>query len=209
MRIESFVLEGRHVRLEPLGPQHVDALLAAARVDPVLYQWTAVPQERSGMEMYVETALSWQEAGRAMPFATVRRTDATVIGSTRFFDVERLPWPPGHRMQTLEKPDICKIGYTWLTKDAVRTAANSEAKLLMLTHAFENWRLLRVCLHTDERNTRSRAAMERMGVRFEGILRVHRVAVDGRPRNSARFSIVSEEWPATKARLIGMMEQYA
>ena len=209
MRIESFGLEGQFVRLEPLGLHHVDALLAAARVDPSLYQWTAVAQDRAGMQAYVETALSWQEAGTAMPFAIARRADGAVIGSTRFFDVGRLPWPPGHPMRERKTLDVCEIGYTWLTRDAIRTAANSEAKLLMLTHAFETWRMLRVCLHTDERNARSRAAMERMGARFEGILRVHRVAVDGLPRNSARFSIVAEEWPAARARLAGMMQRYA
>ena len=144
-----------------------------------------------------------------MPFATVRRADGTVIGSTRFLNVERLPWPSGHPMQALEKPDIWEIGSTWLTKDAIRTTANSEAKLLMLTHAFEYWQPLRVCLHTDERNARSRAAMERMGARFEGVLLASRVDIEGQPGDSARFSIVSEEWPATKARLSWMMEQHA
>ena len=97
--------------------------------------------------------------------------------------------------------DVCEIGYTWFTRAAIRTGANTETKLLMLTHAFEKWDVLRVCLHTDERNGPSRRAMERMGGRFEGILSAHRLAVDNVPRNSARYAITAPEWPDVKARL--------
>jgi RimJ/RimL family protein N-acetyltransferase len=96
---------------------------------------------------------------------------------------------------------VGEIGYTWLTRSAIRTAANTEAKLLMLTHAFETWQMLRVCLHTDARNERSRAAMERIGATFEGMLRAHRMAADFTPRTSARYSIVVDDWPEVKARL--------
>jgi N-acetyltransferase len=98
-------------------------------------------------------------------------------------------------------PDACEIGHTWLTRPAIGTAVNTDAKQLMLTHAFETWQALRVCLHTDARNTRSRDAIERIGGKFEGILRAHRMAADYTPRNSARFSILSEEWPGVKRRL--------
>ena len=97
-------------------------------------------------------------------------------------------------------PDGCEIGYTWLAATAIRTAANTEAKLLMLTHAFEVWGVQRVCFHTDARNERSRAALTRLGATFEGILRAHRLAADLTPRDSARFSIVAAEWPRLQAR---------
>jgi len=104
-------------------------------------------------------------------------------------------------------PDTCEIGYTWLTRSAIRTAANTEAKLLMLTHAFETWQVLRVCLHTDVRNQRSRAAIERIGGKFEGILRAHRMAADYIARDSARFSIVAAEWPEVKQRLSQLVDR--
>ena len=154
---------------------------------------------------YIELALAWEQAGRAVPFVIVRVADSAVIGSTRFFEVERWAWPVGHPSHGRTEPDACEIGYTWLTRSAIRTAANTEAKLLMLTHAFETWRVVRVCLHTDVRNERSRAAMERMGGKFEGILRSHRMAADFIPRDSARYSIVAAEWPAVKQRLRGLL----
>jgi RimJ/RimL family protein N-acetyltransferase len=201
MGAENIVLEGWHVRLEPLDLHHADALAAAAAVEPSLYQWSAVPQGELAMARYIETALAWREAGTAVPFAIVRRSDETVIGSTRYFDIERWAWPEGHARHGSKAADACEIGYTWLTISAIRTAVNTEAKLLMLAHAFESWRMLRVCLHTDRRNQRSRAAIERIGGQFEGILRSHRLAVDHTPRDSARYSIIAGEWPALKPRL--------
>jgi RimJ/RimL family protein N-acetyltransferase len=143
-----------------------------------------------------------------------------VIGSTRFWNLERWAWPQGHarhqgyfegKAPLLAKDarngaphplfDACEIGYTWLAPSAIRTAANTEAKLLMLTHAFENWQVLRVCFHTDARNQRSRAALERIGAKFEGILRAHRMAADYIPRDSVRYSIVAAEWAEVKERL--------
>lgn len=208
MKIERFTLEGKQVRLEPLDRGHIDGLAAAAAVDPAVYEWTVVPQGRAGMTMYVETAISSREAGKAAPFAIVRPENGEVLGSTRFFDVEQWAWPEGHPRHSQPAPDVCEIGYTWLMRPAMRTATNTETKLLMLTHAFEAWKVVRVCLHTDERNARSRAAIERIGGRFEGILRAHRLAADCIPRNSARYSIVAAEWPAVKARLESMGGKY-
>lgn len=207
--MELFSLQGTHVRLEPLEPHHIEALAAASSIDPSLYQWSAVPIGRTATRAYVESALAAHAAGTAVPFAIVRLTDGAIIGSSRFFDIERWPWPADHANARRGLPDGCEIGYTWYTKSAIRTAANTEGKLLMLTHAFETWRVARVCLHTDERNERSRAAMERIGCRFEGILRAHRLAVDNIPRNSARFSIVVAEWPGVKARLEAMQAKYS
>ncbi len=101
---------------------------------------------------------------------------------------------------------MCEIGYTWLARSAIRTPANTDAKLLMLSYAFETWRVHRVCLHTDVRNERSRAAIERIGGKFEGVLRAHRMAADFVPRDSARYSIIATEWPAAKERLTRMMD---
>ncbi len=212
---ESLTLSGTHVRLEPLGLQHVEGLAAASAddspLDPSLgqslYQWSPVPRGIAETTRYVETAIAWRDAGTAAPFAIVRAGDGVVIGSTRFFDLERWAWPEGHSRHERTHPDACEIGYTWLTRSAIRTGANTEAKLLMLTHAFESWQALRVCLHTDVRNQRSRAAIERIGGKFEGVLRAHRMAADFIPRDSARFSIVAAEWPEVKARLRKRLEE--
>jgi RimJ/RimL family protein N-acetyltransferase len=199
--LDSSVLTGSHIRLEPLHLGYLDGLVAASAGDPLLYQWSAVPVGRDAVLRYIETALAWREAGTGLAFATVRLADGAVIGSTRFFDIERWAWPAGHPRHGRSDPDVCEIGYTWLTRSAIRTAANTEAKLLMLTHAFEVWNLLRVCLHTDARNKRSQAAIERIGGKFEGVLRAHRMGADFTARNSCRYSIVAEEWPDVKRRL--------
>ena len=207
MTTGALVLHGRHIRLEPLEHRHVDGLVAAAAGDPSLYQWSPVPQGKAEATSYVDTALAWRDVATAVPYAIVRVEDGVVLGSTRFWQIERWSWPPVHPSHGRSAPDVCEIGYTWLVRSAVRTAANTEAKLLMLTHAFEVWQVLRVCLHTDVRNQRSRAAIERIGGQFEGILRAHRMAADYIPRDSARYSIVASEWPAVKQRLAQLRDQ--
>ena len=207
METGSLVLHGRRVRLEPLDHCHVEGLVAAAAVDPSLYQWSPVPQGGAEGTAYVETALAWRDTGTAVTFATVRADDGVVIGSSRFFNLERWTWPQGHPRHGRHAPDACEIGHTWLTRSAIRTGANTEAKLLMLTYAFETWQMLRVCLHTNVRNQSSRAAIERIGGKFEGILRAHRMAADFIARDSARFSIVAAEWPEVKQRLNGMLDR--
>lgn len=204
---ETPALTGRHIRLEPLAPRHIDGLAAAAAADPSLYQWSPVPQGRVEATRYVDTALAWQHAGTAVPFAIVGAQDGILIGSTRFWNIEYWSWPPGHTRHARPNPDACEIGYTWFTRSAIRTAANTEAKLLMLTHAFEAWQVLRVCFHTDARNQRSRAALERIGAKCEGILRAHRMAADFIPRDSVRYSIVAEEWPAAKQKLTERLQR--
>jgi RimJ/RimL family protein N-acetyltransferase len=166
-----------------------------------------VPQGAAQTREYVDTALAWRDAGTALPFAIVRSADGVVIGSTRFFNLERWLWPAGHERHGRSAPDACEIGYTWLTRAAIRTAANTESKLLMLRYAFEEWKVLRVCFHTDSRNERSRAALERIGGKFEGILRAHRLAVDNIARDSARFSIIAAEWPEVERRLLGFLNR--
>jgi RimJ/RimL family protein N-acetyltransferase len=200
-------LPGGYIRLEPLEQRHIDGLAAAAGIDPSLYQWSPVPQGTYETKQYVATALSWQDAGTAIPFAIVREHDRIVLGSTRFWNLERWLWPQGHSRHGRRQADACEIGYTWLTHFAIRTASNTEAKLLMLTHAFEVWQVLRVCLHTDARNQRSRAAIERIGGKYEGILRAHRMAADFTPRDSVRYSILKAEWPDMKRRLVQLLNR--
>jgi RimJ/RimL family protein N-acetyltransferase len=207
MNQDSPVLTGSHIRLEPLSPAHADGLVAASSGDPTLYQWSAVPIGRDAVLRYIETALAWRDAGIAVPFATIRIADGVVIGSTRFFDIERFAWPSAHPRHGRELPDVCEIGYTFLTHAAIRTEANTEAKLLMLTHAFEVWQMLRVCLHTDARNKRSQAAIERIGGKFEGVLRAHKIAADFTVRDSWRYSILAAEWPEAKHRLAERLQR--
>lgn len=207
MALQNFALPGKHVSLEPLEHRHIDGLVVAAGDDAALYQWSPVPRGKAEATTYVETALAWRDAGTAVPFAIVRNEDGLILGSTRFWNLERWTWPTGHAAHGRNVPDACEIGYTWLTRSVLRTAANTEAKLLMLTHAFESWRTLRVCFHTDSRNQRSRAALERIGGQFEGILRAHRMAADYIPRDSVRYSIVAAEWPSVKRRLRQLLDR--
>ena len=204
-RAAAETLVGKVVRLEPLQHQHVAGLLAAAAPGTELYRWSAVPQDEAQVRQYVETAVAAREAGQAVPFAVVRMADDAVIGSTRFFDLGYWLWPEG---LPRHEPDTCEIGYTWLGQDAIRTGANTEMKRLMLAHAFEVWQVRSVCLHTDARNQRSRDAMQRIGARFEGILRAHRLGADLNPRDSVRFSITAAEWPSVRLRLDELARRY-
>lgn len=203
------VLQGKHIRLEPLELSHADALVAAvtAAPDPSIYRWTQVPHTHAEAVDYIETALAMRDAGTGMPFVTLRNGDGGVIGSTRFFDMQTWTWPVANPRHGRTAPDVCEIGYTWLAHSAVRTAANTESKFLMLCHAFENWGTLRVCLHTDVRNLRSQVAIARIGGVKEGVLRAHKLAADGVARDSARFSLIATEWPGVKQRLRRMLMQ--
>jgi len=210
MKSQELSLPGRHIRLEPLSRQHIKALSAAAAADPSLhddnlYRWTIVPQGIDATTRYVETALKWRDEGTAIAFVVRRQSDNAVIGSTRYWNIERWLWPAGHARQGNPHPDACEIGYTWYARAAIRTAANTEAKLLMFTHAFEVWNALRVCLHTDSRNLRSQAAMERLSCKREGVLRAHRMAADGTSRDSVRFSIIAAEWPEAKQHISSLL----
>ncbi len=198
-------LAGERVRLEPLGHRHVPGLVAAAAGGGDLYRWSPVPQDEAQARRYVETAVAARDNGTAVPFAVVRMADDTVIGSTRFTDLGYWPWPDGRRRTG---PDTCEIGHTWLSRGAIKTGANTEMKRLMLTHAFEVWQVRSVCLHTDARNQRSRDAMQRIGARFEGILRAHRLGADLNPRDSVRFSITAAEWPSVRLRLDELSRRY-
>src|SRR5215469_17072002 len=192
------VLSGRHVRLEPLRPEHGPGLAAAAGGDRELYRLTKVPFSEDAALQYVAAADGARQAGTAAPFAVIRLADETVIGSTRLFDLQRWAWPEGHLRHAHDGPDTCEIGHTWLAASAIRTGANTEMKRLMLALAFEVWEVQSVCFHTDARNERSRRALARIGARYEGTLRSHRLAADGGPRDSARFAITAADWPAVR-----------
>ena len=205
------VLVGKHIRLEPLQHQHAAGLLAAAAAHggADLYRWSAVPQDEARVRQYVEAAVAARDGGTAVPFAVVRTADDTVIGSTRFFDFGYWAWPAGNEQgRARSGPDTCEIGYTWLSPEAVRTGANTEMKRLMLTHAFEVWQVSSVALHTDARNQRSRDAMARIGLRYEGVLRAHRLGTDLKPRDSARFSATAADWPAVRQHLDELDRRY-
>jgi len=194
-------LSGRHVRLEPLRQQHAPGLAIAGAADPELYRLTRVPDSEEAARQYVAAAETARQAGTAAPFAVIRLSDQAVVGSTRLFDLQQWTWPEGHPRHGHDGPDTCEIGHTWLAGSAIRTGANTEMKGLMLTLAFETWEVQSVCFHTDARNERSRRALARIGARYEGTLRSHRLGADGRPRDSARFAITAADWPVVGAHL--------
>ncbi|MBA3496605.1 MAG: GNAT family N-acetyltransferase [Gemmatimonadales bacterium] len=188
MELTPRTLEGLAVRLEPLDLRHLDGLCAVG-LDPELWRHTVSRVlDRAAMERYVEEALAEQRAGTALPFATVWRDTGQVIGSTRFGNANA-----AHRR--------VEIGWTWVAGPWQRGRANTEAKFLMLQHAFDRWDCARVELKTSALNERSRAAIRRIGAREEGILRRHMVNEDGSARDSVLFSIIAEEWPEVKRRL--------
>jgi RimJ/RimL family protein N-acetyltransferase len=206
--VAPVTLEGRGVRLEPLSRAHAAGLLAAASGARDTYGFTLVPGTAAETAAYIDTALGEQEAGRALPFATIDRARGAVVGCTRLFNIECWPWPSGNSNQRgAERPDVAEIGWTWLAAAAQRTPINTEAKLLMLAHAFDHWRVHRVSLMTDARNQRSRNAIMRLGARFDGILRAARPASDGAIRDTAAFSILEAEWPAVRANLEARLRQ--
>jgi N-acetyltransferase len=188
MALDPVTLEGQFVRLEPLALTHVDAL-AAVGLDPDLWKWTTVSVRTADeMRAYVQSAIDDRAAGRALPFATIERATGTAIGCTRFMNISM----PDKRVE---------IGSTWVASPWQRTATNTEAKLLMLRHAFESLGCIRVELKTDRLNERSRNAITRIGGVEEGILRQHMITASGRLRDTVYFSILDREWPGVRDRL--------
>jgi N-acetyltransferase len=204
--LAEVVLEGAQVRLEPLRAAHVEGLVAAASADPdERFPFTFVYREHEGMRRWVEQATSAVQRGEAIAFATLDRRDGAVIGSTRFFTLDFWQWADGVARRPARSPDGVEIGYTWLARRAQRTAINTEAKLLMLTHAFEVWKVARVSLKTDARNQRSRDAIGRLGARLDGVLRAWQPGSDLTVRDTAMFSMLAGEWPEAKARLVARL----
>ncbi|OXJ31757.1 GNAT family N-acetyltransferase [Burkholderia sp. HI2714] len=190
--LEPPILTGERVELRPLDSSDRQALLDAA-ADGQLWNLkvTVVPGPDT-IDAYIDTALQGRSAGTVMPFAIVDRASGRVIGSTRFWKIDR-------RNRKLE------IGHTWLSESAQRTHANTEAKWLLLGYAFDVLQCVRVQFTTDELNEKSRAAILRLGAKQEGIVRHERIMPDGRKRNSVRFSIIDDEWPEVRARLLAKL----
>jgi RimJ/RimL family protein N-acetyltransferase len=197
MHIEPFELRGRFVRLTPMTADDLDGLLAAASEDRTTYGYTSVPGDRAAMRTQVEALIAMRDRGHDVPFTTRDARDDRIVGSTRFL------WLRSYFDRDV--PDAVEIGGTWLAASAQRSAINTEAKLLMLAHAFETWRVQRVDLKTDARNERSRAAIERVGGRLDGVVRNWQPSLvpgeEGRSRDSALYSIVPSEWPGVRAAL--------
>ena len=187
-RIEPVTLEGRIVRLEPLRPDHVPGL-AEVGLDPAIWRWTiARPQSEADLRDWVDAAIGNRDAGTEFPFATIEASTGRPIGSSRYMNI------------VLEHRRL-EIGWTWLAPAWQRSGANREAKLLMLTHAFETLGCRRVEFKTDSNNEPSRTALLGIGATFEGIFRKHMVMPGDGVRHSAWYSVIDDEWPAVKARL--------
>lgn len=186
-------LHGKHIHLRPLLESDADAVVAAAS-DGELWRLnvTVVPSADT-VKAYIDTALSGQAQGTVLPFVTLANSTGAVIGSTRF-------WKIDSHNRSLE------IGHTWLAKSWQRSVANTEAKYLMLRHAFETLACIRVQFTTDVLNEASRRAILRLGAVEEGLIRNERIMPDGRKRTSVRFSIIEDEWPAVEARLCARLD---
>lgn len=202
MRLEPFTLTGSHVTLEPLQPHHAAPLLAAADRDRSTFGYTPVPADLPSMDAYIDGLLADARRDAVVPFVQIRVTDGSPVGCTRYLNIQ---WWPGRAL-----PAEVEVGGTWLATDAQRSALNTEAKLLLLTHAFEQWDVFRVAICTDALNERSRRAIERLGATFEGILRSHRpnagfLTRPGLARDTAAYSVIATEWPSVKVRLESML----
>jgi RimJ/RimL family protein N-acetyltransferase len=188
-------LKGHHVRLEPLRAEHADALRVALADGELWRLWyTAVPTSHA-MDTYIATALAERDAGVSMPFV-VREADGTIVGSTRYCNVDAL----NRRLE---------IGYTWYAARVQRTALNTNAKLLLLRHAFEKLDCIAVEFRTNWFNQRSRTAIARLGAKQDGVLRNHKLMADGSYRDTVVFSIIASEWPAVKRNLQFMLDRGA
>jgi len=194
-------LTGRHVVLEPLDASHVDGITKAASGDRSSYGYTQVPNGHDEAAGYVSHLLNDAANDRAAPFVQRRIIDGAgttmIVGCTRYMNPQ---WPLGR-----SDPDEVEIGGTWLNQSAQRSPVNSEAKILMLTHAFETWSVQRVAICTDASNSRSRRAIERIGAQLEGVLRRHRPSFqEGHGqilRDSAMYSITIDDWPSVRSHL--------
>jgi N-acetyltransferase len=195
------VLEGRLVRLEPLAPRHGADLAAAAEEDRGTFWFTSVPRGREAAA-FIDTHLLAAKSAERVPFAQVRQCDGRAVGITAFME-------PRYWSSRPSELFAIHIGHTWLAASAQRTGINTEAKFLLLEHAFETLRVGRVDLKTDARNERSRRAIERIGATFEGVLRnwqeSHVPGEEGRLRDSAMFSVTDTEWPPVRTALLARL----
>jgi RimJ/RimL family protein N-acetyltransferase len=188
LHIEPVTLSTDRLTLRPLSLADVPALGQAASDGALWEKTTTTVPQADGFEGYVRKALDLQAAGLALPFATVVNDGNRVVGSTRYMNIDAI----NRRVE---------IGTTWIAKSWQRTFVNTHAKFLMLRHAFEVLGCIAVEIRTHSRNDQSRAAIERLGARLDGILRRHMIMPDGHIRDTAVYSILPEEWPEVKARL--------
>jgi len=192
MDIHPVILDGQSIRLVPMALEHIDGLCAVG-LEPSLWRWTpAAICTRADMRTYVETALKSEADGLALPFTTMLRDNGTIVGSTRYGAIDRA----NRRVE---------IGWTWIGTRWQRTSVNTEAKYLMLRHAFENLGCYRVEFKTDVLNDRSRTALLRIGAKEEGVLRQHMMTSTGRLRDTVYYSVIDAEWPGVKLELEKMM----
>ncbi len=207
--MDSVVLHGATIDLEPLRIDHGSGLLEAAQGggDRSSFGYTFVPSTAQETETYLSDALAGAAEGHMVPFAIVERSTGTVLGTTRFCRLETWSWPEGHPRQGRSVPDVVEVGYTFLTPTAQRTSVNTEAKLALFSHAFDVWGVLRISLQTDARNAVSQAAIERLGCTREGIRRADRLAPDHAVRDSVTYSMLADEWPAARQALVARLSQ--
>ncbi|HEY0285532.1 MAG TPA: GNAT family protein [Pseudomonas sp.] len=192
--MEQVLLKGNTVELHPLQAEHAVQLVQAAEDGELWNMKVTVIPGHDTADAYIAKALEGRQAGTVMPFVIVQRETGQIVGSTRFWKIDR-------SNRKLE------IGHTWLSQSVQRSGLNTEMKYLLLSYAFEVMNCVRVQLTTDELNEKSRAAILRIGAKQEGIVRHERIMPDGRKRNSVRFSIIDTEWPEVKAMLLGKMRQ--
>lgn len=198
-------LHGRRVVLEPLGLAHIDALAAIGGGPSDSFALTFVPRTADEMRAYVEEAVAQAERDETRAFAIRERASSRIVGCTRLAHLERWTWPASSSRDREGYPDAAEIGWTFLEPAAQRTGINTEAKRLLLGLAFDDWRVERVTLISDVRNTRSRKAIERLGAHLDGIQRAHFPAADGSIRDSATYSILKREWPAVRDALDALL----
>lgn len=200
------MFHGRHVHLLPLEPHHYNDLFQASSHNRETYRYTWVPDTLEGMKTYVESAIEDRNQRKSIPFVVWSPDKKEILGSTRFGNLEYWNWPEGHPLKRNPNiPDALEIGWTWLRQDKQRTPINTEMKFMMLSYAFEEWKVLRVLFKTDSRNMRSRNAIERIGASYDGILRSNMAAYDGVVRDTAYYSILQSEWSAVKGSLEKML----
>jgi len=188
MQVGPATLDGTHVRLEPLALAHHNDLCTIGLDADLVRLTQAYPPTPEGLRTYIQTALTWQANGTAVPFAVISKAAGRAIGSTRYANIDKV----NRRLE---------IGWTWYGRAFQRTAVNTETKYLLLQHAFETLGCIRVEFKTDVLNERSRRALLRIGAKEEGVFRRHMILADGRVRDTVYFSIIDAEWPEVKTAL--------
>lgn len=192
--IGPVVLEGNHVRLEPLRHNHAEGLLKAGQANEIWDWMPAKLTTAEAVKKFIDAAQQAESAGQEYVFTVMMKPDNRIVGSTRYMDVQAAHMG-------------VEVGWTWYSPDIWGTAVNPEAKFLLLSHAFEKWHARRLQLKTDDKNIRSQAAIKKLGAKYEGILRNHRIRPDGTMRHTVMFSIIDSEWPEVKAGLLQRIQQ--